>query len=434
MTPVIDMRRIVFSVTIFLLTSCATAYQPLGSTGGYSDVQFGKKTFKVVFTGNGNTSQQRAEDLALLRASELTLIHGFRYFVVDSAESRNRHGFIADTSPVWASFTTSTGSRVIMIISCLKYKPVESNRKIFDARFLAASIRKNYDLGGENNIGDTVQNTSKPSVHSSKNLPLSETNSDETIPYRFYQFGPNSLREFMSGGRNLSTAHGKNFFTDFLSSLWYINFKKTHQRNPVIAIIDQGKAEAVHPRQVWIPVHGGLFYSAGGQPSWADKDYLQEILLKSGKIGVVIYKHRELSSGERLFQMKHAASRYIKEPGHLEGADAVLILKKKKFRMQPLTFKPENLDFPVVIAKVTPVWLDIKLIDIATDELLWTHLYPLTLEINDTYCKPPEPGLTETPNFSNSCFSPKRRVVQDDNAPSPEMNNGPGPVANPYGR
>lgn len=394
-------------MTIFLLTSCATAYQPLGSTGGYSDIQFGEKTYKVTFTGNANTTQQRAEDLALLRASELTLNHGFRYFVIDSAESRNRHGFIANTSPVWASFTTSTGSKVIMIISCLKYKPVGSNRKIFDASFLAASIRKNYGLGEESNTEDTVQKAFMESGKASKNLPLSEANPDETIPYRFYQFGPKPLREFWTAAMNLSSAYGKNFFTDFLSSPWYANFKKTHKRNPAIAIIEQGKAESVHsPTQFWIPVHGGVFYSAGGQPSWADKDYLQETLLKSGKIGVVIYKHRELSSGERLFQMRHDAGRYMKEPGHLEGADAVLILKKKKFSMAPLTFKPENLDLPVVIAGVTPVWLDIKLIDIATDELLWTHLYPLTLEVNDTYCKPPEPGFTKMPNFSNSCFHP----------------------------
>ena len=395
-------QKIVLFISLFVLSGCATGYQPIGFTGGYSDMQLGENSFKVSFTGNGHTLQQRAMDFTLLRSSDLTLKNGYRYFIVNSSETHNRTSFYVNQ---YGGGSISK-PRATMIISCFKEKPVETNRMIFDAKFLSASIRKKYGLS-EGAAEDSIQTTSTTPAHDIQNPSRSVNNSDETIQYLLHRSGPKHLREFMTGYRTLYTTDGKDFFTDLLSSPWYASFKKTHQRNPIIVILDQGKdsTESVHSRQVWLPVHGGLLFYFVRQP-WADKDYVQETLLKSGKVGVVIYKHRELSSGERMFQMKHAATQYVKEPGHLDGADAVLILTEKKSRTQPLAFKPEDMDMPVEVAKVTPISLDIKLIDIATDELLWTHLYPLTVEINDTYCKPPEPEFTGTPSFVNSCFSP----------------------------
>ena len=65
-----------------LLFGCATTYQSDGATGGYSETQLDENVFVVHFSGNGFTKKARAADFALLRSSELTLEHGYKYFVI----------------------------------------------------------------------------------------------------------------------------------------------------------------------------------------------------------------------------------------------------------------------------------------------------------------------------------------------------------------
>jgi hypothetical protein len=48
--------------------------------GGYSDTALAPDVYKISFGGNGYTTQERATDFAVLRAAELTLSHGYRYF------------------------------------------------------------------------------------------------------------------------------------------------------------------------------------------------------------------------------------------------------------------------------------------------------------------------------------------------------------------
>lgn len=70
--------------SIFVLAGCATGYKPNGLGGGFSDVQLNADTFQIDVRGNGYTTQERARNIALLRASDLVLAHGFDRFVVVS--------------------------------------------------------------------------------------------------------------------------------------------------------------------------------------------------------------------------------------------------------------------------------------------------------------------------------------------------------------
>jgi hypothetical protein len=80
--------------SIFLLAGCATPYQSNGFSGGYSETQFAPDAFRVVFRGNGYTSPERAQDFALLRASELTIQHGFTCFaIIDENDSTTTSSF-----------------------------------------------------------------------------------------------------------------------------------------------------------------------------------------------------------------------------------------------------------------------------------------------------------------------------------------------------
>jgi hypothetical protein len=71
---------------ILFLTSCATGYHSQGFLGGgYSEIITSPDTFIVTFKGNGYTSHERALRYVLLRASELTIKNGYKYFVVVSS-------------------------------------------------------------------------------------------------------------------------------------------------------------------------------------------------------------------------------------------------------------------------------------------------------------------------------------------------------------
>ena len=157
----------ILALATVLLAGCATTYQPNSFTGGYSETQLGENIFQVSFRGNGYTSRERASDFSLLRSAEEALENGFRYFVIVESEKGSKVG--AYTTPTtsyttgsaygsgnyaYGSATTTTyGGQTYFIskpratntILCFKEKP-EINGLVFDAEFVAKSIRQKYGL------------------------------------------------------------------------------------------------------------------------------------------------------------------------------------------------------------------------------------------------------------------------------------------------
>lgn len=84
------MLRSVLVVSL-LCAGCATKYQPEGFTGGYSELQLSQDSYRISVAGNGYTSTKRAEEIALLRASELTLEKGFERFIVGGGGVRQEY-------------------------------------------------------------------------------------------------------------------------------------------------------------------------------------------------------------------------------------------------------------------------------------------------------------------------------------------------------
>ena len=76
------MKNLITLLSVILLSSCATSYQSSGFTGGYVDTQLSETLWKVSVGGNGSTSQSKIGDIALLRASELTIDKGYKYFII----------------------------------------------------------------------------------------------------------------------------------------------------------------------------------------------------------------------------------------------------------------------------------------------------------------------------------------------------------------
>ncbi len=99
------MKKLLMLVLLTLLTSCATAYQKTGISGGFSETQLGENVWKVTFRGNGYTREERASDLALLRCADLTLKNGFSYFALADTKASNETS--AYKTPTY-SYTTGT--------------------------------------------------------------------------------------------------------------------------------------------------------------------------------------------------------------------------------------------------------------------------------------------------------------------------------------
>lgn len=86
-----------------ILSGCATAYKPVGLfTGGYSEEKFSNDLYTIRFKGNDNTSIENAVEKAMLRASEVGKMSGFKYFVVVKNNSS------AETSYYRTPETTTT--------------------------------------------------------------------------------------------------------------------------------------------------------------------------------------------------------------------------------------------------------------------------------------------------------------------------------------
>lgn len=77
----------------------------MGLMGGVDDLQLNDSTFQITVRGNAYTSQERVRDFVMLRASELALAHGYRYFTFGGAADVGRTASF--TTPGSATTTTS---------------------------------------------------------------------------------------------------------------------------------------------------------------------------------------------------------------------------------------------------------------------------------------------------------------------------------------
>ncbi len=152
------------------LAACATAYQPQGLSGGFSETQLDRNVFRVSFKGNGYTSPERAEDLALLRSAELALKNGFTHFAI--VDGRSRTDYSALTTPIQSTTTgtvntygntayldtrtQSTGGQTFVTarpsatntIICFNGKP-ETTVFVYDAKFIYNSLAQQYGVSAK---------------------------------------------------------------------------------------------------------------------------------------------------------------------------------------------------------------------------------------------------------------------------------------------
>jgi len=159
-------RIIIISTAVLIISACATSYQSTGFTGGYTETQLDENVFRVSFSGNGYTGIERAADFSLLRSAELTLLHGYEYFVIVDSENTSRT--YTQTTPVTSNTTAniySTGNSAFgtattttsggqsynitkpassNVIVLLKERPADTFS--YNARFLYNELRAKYGI------------------------------------------------------------------------------------------------------------------------------------------------------------------------------------------------------------------------------------------------------------------------------------------------
>jgi len=158
--------RLSFLVLSIIISGCATPYASKGLIGGYSDTQLAPDVFRVYFRGNGYTSAERAQDFAMLRATDDCLQHGFKYFALideNSTQSTsvvNTSGSAYTTGTAYGYGNMATYSGVTsytpgetyiihkphetILIQCYQIKP--PGKYTYDAEFLQKSIKQKYNI------------------------------------------------------------------------------------------------------------------------------------------------------------------------------------------------------------------------------------------------------------------------------------------------
>lgn len=157
------MKTLLSLVATTLFMSGCAVYGPNNFfTGGYNDVRLAPDVFRITFQGSAWSGAQNAQDLAILRAADITVKNGFSYFaVMTSADGALNASFTTPGQLVATGYgagnmyyvrgTYTPGSTIAishprsgLLIKCFQSKP--ENIPVLDARFLQRSIRQAYNI------------------------------------------------------------------------------------------------------------------------------------------------------------------------------------------------------------------------------------------------------------------------------------------------
>lgn len=122
---------------VLLFAGCATSYESSNIlSGGYSETQLAPDVVRVVFHGNSITSKERVQDLALMRAADLSLKAGFPYFAVLKEANETMQG--GDGDPMMSTRKTQ------ILVQFLKEKP--AGVLAYDSAFLIQTMKAKYKI------------------------------------------------------------------------------------------------------------------------------------------------------------------------------------------------------------------------------------------------------------------------------------------------
>jgi hypothetical protein len=148
--------------TLLALAGCATSYGPTGIGGGFSETRRADDIYVIHFRGNGYTKPEQVEEMAFLRAAELTIEKGFRYFVIlgesgstdSTVVAMPGQSFTTGSINPYGGFqarTTSIGGMPLMVRMPsarlhigLAHEKFSQERTFYEARAIVDNLRPKY--------------------------------------------------------------------------------------------------------------------------------------------------------------------------------------------------------------------------------------------------------------------------------------------------
>ncbi len=126
---------LVLLIALFL-TGCASGYGKYGffNSGGYQEKSLSSDSVLVTFTGSSYTSIEKTYAYAMRRAAEITLKHGYSYFLVLS----NRSYFKKETTETSTVTLTAAWPTSEIKIQFSSHKTA----KTYDAKKVLAELVK----------------------------------------------------------------------------------------------------------------------------------------------------------------------------------------------------------------------------------------------------------------------------------------------------
>ena len=139
-------------------SSCVSTYKPndVWWGHGYSDLQLSKDSYKISYSSGGMLKKHETDDLALLRASELTKAAGYSGFYIVEANADNAISY--STAPMSSKISGDTvitsGGEVTqkndysktIIIKMTNDKNMSNNALIYDPDMICQSVGKQNNI------------------------------------------------------------------------------------------------------------------------------------------------------------------------------------------------------------------------------------------------------------------------------------------------
>ncbi|PCI52570.1 MAG: hypothetical protein COB36_14855 [Alphaproteobacteria bacterium] len=79
------MKKTILGIVLLSLTACATSYE-----AGTESQQYADDVHRISMRGNHFSDQSEAQEYALLKAAEVTMDSGYRYFVITNAQDKTK--------------------------------------------------------------------------------------------------------------------------------------------------------------------------------------------------------------------------------------------------------------------------------------------------------------------------------------------------------
>ena len=140
------MKKLLGMMCALLLAACATPYKQAtkATANGYFDTKLQEGMYEVLFNGNDNTSTAKANNYALLRASEVCLENGYQSFeILRKTEDFTEKEVDTGTKILGGTLLNIENSepKISLVIRCSK-----KNDLLYKAQEVKTSLRERYKI------------------------------------------------------------------------------------------------------------------------------------------------------------------------------------------------------------------------------------------------------------------------------------------------